>query len=446
MGTCNAGYEDCDLTPDTGCEVDTSTDVNNCGGCGIACTNANGTTSCSAGACVPVCAVGYDDCDGDPTNGCEANTDADINHCGTCNNVCTVSNGTAACTVGTCTVGGCDIGWGDCNTDVVDGCETNLDTDVNNCGACSNACNMANGTAGCSLGACTVASCDTTWGDCNGSPDDGCELSLVTDEANCGGCGVTCQNANGSNTCVAQSCVPTCSPGFDDCDGDGRNGCETDILQDANNCGACGNTCGGSCRKGVCDPTCADTVQNGAETDIDCGGGTCAPCAAGQACLVNPDCTSHVCGGDCLAPSCSDTVQNGTETDVDCGGGACSVCLEGAHCIQDADCELGSCRAGYCQPEQCTDGIKTGAETDVDCGGPCIPCVDGNSCGAPADCQSGVCAGNVCQVAACNDAVLNGTETDIDCGGICVPCGPSQRCLVNADCSSGTCTSSLTCQ
>jgi parallel beta-helix repeat protein len=49
-------------------------------------------------------------------------------------------------------------------------------------------------------------------------------------------------------------------------------------------------------------PDCADGIQLRNETDIDCGGGTCPPCAAGQQCLVAGDCQSSVCTGSICQP------------------------------------------------------------------------------------------------------------------------------------------------
>ncbi len=49
-------------------------------------------------------------------------------------------------------------------------------------------------------------------------------------------------------------------------------------------------------------PTCSDGLKNGNETAVDCGGGTCPPCASGQACLINSDCTSNVCSGSVCQP------------------------------------------------------------------------------------------------------------------------------------------------
>ena len=52
------------------------------------------------------------------------------------------------------------------------------------------------------------------------------------------------------------------------------------------------------------------------------------PAKLGRAtCLAGSDCTSKVCkNGMCQAPMCTDGVQNGDETDVDCGGRACPAC------------------------------------------------------------------------------------------------------------------------
>ena len=48
-------------------------------------------------------------------------------------------------------------------------------------------------------------------------------------------------------------------------------------------------------------------------------------CAAGESCNQDGDCESGVCtGGTCAAPTCDDGVQNGDETDVDCGGSCVS--------------------------------------------------------------------------------------------------------------------------
>jgi hypothetical protein len=80
----------------------------------------------------------------------------------------------------------------------------------------------------------------------------------------CGGCGRACTNAHGTTRCEDGACVPSCSPGWEDCDGAPDNGCETD-LNSADHCGSCGHSCsdesGGvdaSCEAGKCVGPCGD--------------------------------------------------------------------------------------------------------------------------------------------------------------------------------------------
>ncbi len=209
---------------------------------------------------------------------------------------------------------------------------------------------------------------------------------------------------------------------------------------------------GADCMSGVCmanlcvPPSCADTVKNGNETDVDCGGADCAPCNDGLVCGVAADCVSGVCTGSvCQVPGCADNVKNGLETGVDCGGGSCPACADGGPCVVGADCASGVCTGNVCQAPACGDGVKNGSESDVDCGGTCpADCADGQICGTGADCASGVCTGNVCQAPACGDGVKNGSESDVDCGGTCpADCADGQICGTGADCASGVCTGNV---
>ena len=56
------------------------------------------------------CSPGYADCDGQPTNGCEINTQTDSSHCGGCNTACQLDHATPACQQGSCVVGSCETG------------------------------------------------------------------------------------------------------------------------------------------------------------------------------------------------------------------------------------------------------------------------------------------------------------------------------------------------
>jgi hypothetical protein len=97
---------------------------------------------------------------------------------------------------------------------------------------------------------------------------------------------------------------------------------------------------------------CGNAVQDGDETDVDCGGSCGARCQPGLGCGRNADCDSHVCANNqCAAPACDDKQRNGEETDVDCGGNSgCAPCDEFQKCGSDIDCESSSCLRGICAP------------------------------------------------------------------------------------------------
>jgi hypothetical protein len=93
---------------------------------------------------------------------------------------------------------------------------------------------------------------------------------------------------------------------------------------------------------------CTDGVQNGDESDVDCGG-SCDPCVDGMQCGVADDCASGSCAGVCQEATCEDGIQNRDEADVDCGGVDCLRCAEGAPCVNECDCQSGSCVEGACR-------------------------------------------------------------------------------------------------
>jgi hypothetical protein len=147
--------------------------------------------------------------------------------------------------------------------------------------------------------------------------------------------------------------------------------------------------------------------------------------------------------GDSSGPgSCTDTVKNGNESDVDCGG-SCPQCKNGQYCYTSTDCESASCSTDrLCIAPTCADGAKNGNETDTDCGGPncSVKCGDFKACKAASDCVSGVCLNNACQPASCSDTVKNGDESDLNCGGkTCPACGIGKFCSANSDCVSNNC-------
>ncbi|MFM2152011.1 MAG: hypothetical protein RL199_446, partial [Pseudomonadota bacterium] len=268
-------------------------------------------------------------------------------------------------------------------------------------------------------------------------------------DVDCGGSGAGFKACKASKACrVFADCDPTvglvCGPS-------GVCGAPLDVT-----CAKDGDCLSGRCARPAgatrlrCmtkydneDPVhCQDQLLDNDETDVDCGGVGCAPCADKLRCRGPGDCRSGVCSpsGQCAPPTCSDGVRNGTETAVDCGGTKCGRCGVGvavpdaASCASGVRADLGVCLAGTC-----FDGLPNGAETGPDCGGGyCPACADGVACKASTDCASGNCLLTTrrCVPATSADRLRNGDETDVDCGGASgKPCGLKKACRVSSDCA-----------
>lgn len=69
-----------------------------------------------------------------------------------------------------------------------------------------------------------VERCNGADDDCNGSIDE--LFDVQTDVENCGACETPCTNPNGGVACAAGVCEPTCDIGAVDCNQDPRDGCE----------------------------------------------------------------------------------------------------------------------------------------------------------------------------------------------------------------------------
>lgn len=140
--------------------------------------------------------------------------------------------------------------------------------------------------------------------------------------------------------------VGLCKEGTSTCSQGSWSSCENDVLPANETCDGYDNNCNGAIDENC--PSCDDSILNGEETDIDCGGPSCPDCGVGFDCSTNSDCTSGVCTNQtCQASACSDGVQNGTETDIDCGG-SCIGCSLGQNCTFGSDCTSGICLIGVC--------------------------------------------------------------------------------------------------
>lgn len=178
-------------------------------------------------------------------DGC-TNTMVDSRHCGDCDTECAageVCNGEGACVLS------CQEGLVECDGTCVD-----PDTDRAHCGAgpdCStdpgNEClagEICDGAGACAL------SCQEGLLDCDGT----CTNTAI-DPDHCSDCDTSCPDQPGSApVCVSSVCDFVCDVGLRDCDGVASNGCESDLLTDESNCGACGVACapGVACEDGAC--------------------------------------------------------------------------------------------------------------------------------------------------------------------------------------------------
>ncbi|MBN9163540.1 MAG: hypothetical protein BGO98_24560 [Myxococcales bacterium 68-20] len=293
------------------CDVNVMTDPENCGSCGFRCPSdrPGASFTCVAGTCVMECIhpTRTRDCNGILDDDCEVILGTNDN-CTACGDTCPdpakpciydYSTGVGKC--------GCGVGSLFCGSG---GCIDPNTSDVH-CGGCGNACDPSGGGGerrahtyyGCSGGTCGHLKCESLYADCDQDVTNGCEASLLSptscggcgivcdanqaclrnangvpeclcppgqtrcgsgctdlrsDAANCGSCGMVCSQASGWTTGVAVcsygSCRFQCAQGRGDCNGDLRDGCETNLDSDPRNCGACGNSCepGQPCMAGRC--------------------------------------------------------------------------------------------------------------------------------------------------------------------------------------------------
>ncbi len=234
---CLAG---CCVEPLTCCSAqcwDLQNDPNNCGSCGNVCPNDENTFStCTGGFCNTICLNNYGDCSGD--GHCETDLDSDPDHCGDCFTRCTGGSNVATwgCDAGVCAIWACESEYGNCNGDPDDGCEVYLTTDPNNCGECGIVCDLPNADYSCQGGFCHVDQCHTGFRDCNDDPTDGCEIDITSDPNNCGACYNTCFVDHGTAVCVNGFCeIDTCDDGYVDC--------LSGTCEDWTNNATCGSTC-----------------------------------------------------------------------------------------------------------------------------------------------------------------------------------------------------------
>jgi PKD repeat protein len=218
-----------------------------------------------------------------------------------------------------------------CNNGRPDGDETGVD-----CGGSCRPCALAAECyrdRDCASGHCLERVCVEAEPDAGGSG--GSDSSGVGGSSGTGGSAGAAGSAGTGNDPNVPACVAACPIGA---------ACTTAI--------ACAT---GFCTAGVC--ASEGDVAPPCET----------ACAVGTPCTVVQNCQSGVCSdGVCgAAASCGDSVLNGSETDIDCGGGACAGCERGSPCQTNTDC-----RSAHCLGLACVTGPTAGFTLDISIGPP----------------------------------------------------------------------------
>jgi hypothetical protein len=286
VGNCDGNWGDCDADPSNGCETDLR-QVTDCGHCGTVCAFPNATADCSTGTCkLKTCDDQRGDCNSNPADGCETNFKLPSS-CGGCGNKCALLPSVLSSTCGS---KGCDLvcqaGRADCDANSGNGCEADL-ADAHSCGQCGNDCTKLPHVASsdCDAGVCKNLTCADGFADCNGDPSDGCERSIHT-LTDCGACNQACARGHATADCSSGMCqLGTCDSGFGDCDGNPQNGCEVSLGTTADHCGSCATSCGGSmtCENGAC------ACQN----DSQCSSGS--TCCSGRCTSIAGSCFPYPC-------------------------------------------------------------------------------------------------------------------------------------------------------
>ncbi|MBI5534049.1 MAG: hypothetical protein HY898_15110 [Deltaproteobacteria bacterium] len=239
-----------------------------------------------------------------------------------CGCVCQLPHATTTCVKAGCSVKSCDIGFADCDGDPSNGCEADLASDGKHCGQCGNSCDDGNGcTVGdsCQAGTCVPGTLIT----CDSPPNAQCYAAAGTCEAATGQCvyvpavsGTAC-NAD-SNACTSDTC-------------DGKGTCAVGAAKVCNTppnaqCYNATGTCAPA--TGVCSYT---PKANGTAcgTCHECTSGVCGNSPNGTACGAN---VCHYCSAGACAVRATGYQYDGTESHRCCGGSPVDISSNESHC------------------------------------------------------------------------------------------------------------------
>lgn len=434
--SCDVHFEDCDGKAFNGCETDLR-DPTTCGACRQRdCTDLASGTQAAPGCafapdiddyrCTYECADGFADCDEASTlgdlNGCEINTDASVQNCGACGNRCQYANGVALCDDGICDLQSCNVGFFDCFSD--DTC-----VDLTNDDTCGSGCTVCDDQPGVDNGVCVDTSSSTSFNArCEA---DVCELNFCKIDSNL----ATCESIRLTNQC-APTCIDdirncqvdvsgafgafcdtggicdygNCAADRVDCDSDRTNGCESDRFGDT--------TCGSSCTNclslasGDSNTAGGSCNANGrCEFTCEVGYADCDPAIPGCETDLSDPTTCGACGR-----SCNQNVQNVTAGSIGCDFNSptdfeCTYACDAIH----GDCDGNDFNG--CETRTNNDEINCGG-----CGTICLDELDNVSDASCIDsiCRVAECAGTFRD---CNTTPGDGCETDLSLATSCGACG-----------------------
>lgn len=409
--------DDCDNQIDE--DVNTCTDANNCGECGLKCNLPNATSTCrttrtGTDACTPTnthcavsaCAAGWHDVDKAPANGCEYRcTPSGTEKCDGIDNDCdgNIDNADPDILTGDANVGDtCNAPLG---TTPVGECATPAHAGVYKCIAAKiECCDRDSGNTGAGL---RNGSCEADTGPqvirnpsavlelCNGR-DDNCNGQNDENPSDDGGsCG---------------SSVGSCRPG--------NFVCESGALVCRGTTNATPEVCNGQ------DDNC-DGVIDGTIVGTPAACTSDAQCTSGRVCLPRGGASDRVC------------VQPPTDVAVDCDvppaapAGATSPCRKGTlACVGGVRSCIGSVRPSStvdtCRVDANCDGVLTNQPDFANDVRNCGSC--GNDCNALSGHALFTCSARTCQPTGCEPGYINCDGTPATCERSCTFTSATEQC------------------